>query len=199
MYRHCGQRQYHGRGAIHSWRGHSFEVVLDDIGNIYTADTGNDRIAEVDTSSNGTVLYSDSITLNGPLELSVDHFGTVSVADTGNSRGIVVDPPVNGDLAPGDQSYSPNQSDVGFGHVQLGSAGAVTLTLPFATGEVPTASGLIMPGIFRHAVLFVGAFTSLAALAQHHPADSSPATIDVAVTYVAERAQIASTPCGFLV
>ena len=111
-------------------------VVVDRIGNVIIADTGNDRIAEVDTSSNGTVLYTDSVTLSGPLSMSVDPFGTVYIADTGNSRGVVVAPPVNGDLVPGDQTYSLNWSVVGFGHIQLGSSNAVTLTLPFTTGSV---------------------------------------------------------------
>jgi hypothetical protein len=79
-------------------------VVVDRIGNVIIADTGNDRIAEVDTSSNGTVLYTDSVTLSGPLSMSVDPFGTVYIADTGNSRGVVVAPPVNGDLVAGDQT-----------------------------------------------------------------------------------------------
>jgi sugar lactone lactonase YvrE len=112
------------------------DVQIDNIGNVYIADTGSSRIAEVDTSSNGTVLYTGSVSLNGPLALAVDPFGTVDIADTGNSRGVVVDPPVNGDLGPGDVTYSLNQSVVGFGHVQLGSANAVTLTLPFTTGQV---------------------------------------------------------------
>jgi sugar lactone lactonase YvrE len=111
-------------------------VIVDRIGNVIIADTGNDRIAEVDTSSNGTVLYTDSVTLNGPLAMALDAFGTVYIADTGDSRGVVADPLVNADLAPGDETYSLNKSAVGFGHVSLGSANAVTLTLPFTTGQV---------------------------------------------------------------
>jgi hypothetical protein len=41
---------------------------------------------------------------------------------------------VNGDLTSSDPTYSLNKSAVGFGHVQLGSASPVTLTLPFTTG-----------------------------------------------------------------
>jgi sugar lactone lactonase YvrE len=110
------------------------DVKVDNIGNVYIADSANDRIAEVDTSSNGTVLYTDSQTLTGPQAIAVDPLGTVDVADTGGNRGLVVDPPVNGDLGPGDETYSLNHSVVGFGHVTLGSANAVTLTLPFTTG-----------------------------------------------------------------
>ncbi len=76
-------------------------VVVDRIGNVVIADTSNDRIAEIDTASNGTVLYTDSQTLNGPLGVALDPFGTAYIADTGGNRGLVVDPPVNGDLGPG--------------------------------------------------------------------------------------------------
>jgi hypothetical protein len=55
---------------------------------------------------------------------------------------------------------------------------------------------MTMSGTFRHTVLLLGAFSSLSALAQQTPVKSSPAMIDVAFTYVAERAKIASTPCG---
>ena len=103
------------------------------MGNIFIADTGNDRIAEIDTSSNGKVLYTSSVTLNGPLGVALDVFGTVYIADTGDNRGLAVDPPVNGDLASGNPTYSLNKTAVGFGHVHLGST-AVTLTLPFTTG-----------------------------------------------------------------
>ena len=112
------------------------DVLTDSIGNVYVADTSNSRIAEIDRSSNGTVLYTDSQTLSGPLGIAVNPFGTVYVADTGGSRVLVVDPPVNGDLTPSDPTYSLNKSVVGFGHVQLGSSSTVTLTLPFTTGAV---------------------------------------------------------------
>jgi hypothetical protein len=55
---------------------------------------------------------------------------------------------------------------------------------------------MIMSGTFRHTVLLLLAFSSLAGLAQQHIVKPAPATIDVAITYVAERAKIASTPCG---
>lgn len=110
-------------------------VALDRIGNVLIADTGNNRIAEIDTSDNGTVLYANSETLNAPLAVALDVFGTVYIADTGDNRGLVVAPPVNGSLTPSDTTYSLNKSAVGFGHVQLGSTNAVTLTLPFTTGS----------------------------------------------------------------
>jgi hypothetical protein len=53
-----------------------------------------------------------------------------------------------------------------------------------------------MPGTFRHIVLFLGTLTSLTGLAQQPPVKKTPADIDVAITYVAERAKIASIDCG---
>ena len=53
-----------------------------------------------------------------------------------------------------------------------------------------------MPGTFRHIVFFLGTLTSLTGLAQQRPVKPTPAEIDVAVTYVAERAKIASIDCG---
>ncbi len=108
-------------------------VAVDRMGNVFIADTGHDRIAEIDTSSNGDVLYTGSVTLSGPLGVALDVFGTVYIADTGDSQGLAVDPSVNADLVAGDPTYSLNRTAVGFGHVQLGSSTAVTLTLPFTT------------------------------------------------------------------
>jgi hypothetical protein len=53
-----------------------------------------------------------------------------------------------------------------------------------------------MPGTFRHIVLFLGTLTSLTGLAQQRPVKPTPAEMDVAITYVAERAKIASIDCG---
>jgi hypothetical protein len=55
---------------------------------------------------------------------------------------------------------------------------------------------MIMPGTFRPIVLFLGTLTSLTGLAQQLPVKPTPPEIDVAITYVAERAKIASVDCG---
>jgi sugar lactone lactonase YvrE len=109
-------------------------VTVDRMGNVFIADTNNSRIAEIDTSSNGTVLYTGATELDSPLGVALDVFGTVYIADTGDNQALAVDPPVNGDLGFGNATYSLNKTAVGFGHVQLGSSTAVTLTLPFTTG-----------------------------------------------------------------
>jgi sugar lactone lactonase YvrE len=109
-------------------------VAVDRMGNVIIADALNDRIVEVDTSGNGTVLFTGSVTLNGPQGIALDVFGTVYIADSSHNRVLAVDPPVNGDLTSSDPTYSLNKTAVGFGHVPLGSSTAVTLTLPFTTG-----------------------------------------------------------------
>jgi DNA-binding beta-propeller fold protein YncE len=115
---------------------HPEAVAVDRIGNVFISDNGNGRIAEIDTSSNGTVLYTGSTTLSAPYGVALDVFGTVYIADGGtDNQVVVVDPSVNADVVAGDSSYSLNKTAVGFGHVQLGSSTAVTLTLPFTTGS----------------------------------------------------------------
>jgi sugar lactone lactonase YvrE len=115
-------------------------VAVDGIGNIYIADTGNNRIAEVDTAGNGYTLFSTTYlgaeTLSGPLGVAVGVFGTVYVADSGNSRSLAVNPWLDGDATTNFYASSLNSSAVGFGHVQLGSASAVSLALTFTTGSV---------------------------------------------------------------
>jgi hypothetical protein len=56
---------------------------------------------------------------------------------------------------------------------------------------------MTMPGIYCRTVLLLVTFSSLAGLAQQStPVKRPPATIDIAFTYVAERAKIATEPCG---
>jgi sugar lactone lactonase YvrE len=109
-------------------------VAVDNIGNVYIADTGNSRISEVDTSGNGDVLQTSeptSITLSSPKGVAVDVFGAVYIADTNNNQTVVSDQRINPAIIAGTPSYSLNKTAVGFGHVQLGSASPVSLTLTF--------------------------------------------------------------------
>jgi hypothetical protein len=55
---------------------------------------------------------------------------------------------------------------------------------------------MTMSGTFRHIVLSLGTLTCLTGLAQQRPVKPTPSDIDVAITYVAERAKIASIDCG---
>jgi sugar lactone lactonase YvrE len=80
-------------------------VAVDGIGNLYIADTDNERIRKVDTSGiittiagNGTSGFNplDTVAitaqLNIPYAVAVDGLGNVYIADTGNSAIRVVDP-----------------------------------------------------------------------------------------------------------
>ena len=116
-------------------------VAVDRVGNIYIASTGSNNIAEVDTSGVGTwlffsSLYMNNFSLSGPLGVALDVFGTVYVADSGAAAGhdrvLIVDRATNWSSdSPVRYASSLNGSAVGFGHVQLGEATGVTLTLPF--------------------------------------------------------------------
>jgi len=73
-------------------------VALDSVGNLYIADTGNNRICMLDVSGNftryagspsGTAGFLDSgsssALFNSPTSIAVDKFGRIYVADTGNN------------------------------------------------------------------------------------------------------------------
>jgi hypothetical protein len=55
---------------------------------------------------------------------------------------------------------------------------------------------MTMPGTFRTIALLAGTLTRLTGLAQQRPMEPHPAQIDVAITYVTERAKVASVDCG---
>lgn len=151
-------------------------VTVDGIGNVFIADAGNNRVAEVDTSSNGTVLFTGSSTLNAPLGVALDVFGTVYIADTGDNRALMVDPPVNGDLTSSDPTYSLNKTAVGFGHVQLGSASPVTLTLPFTTGG---SSGLGGVKVFTSGVQNLDFTAGTGTTCNSSTGSSTPCSVEV--------------------
>ena len=121
------------------------DVAVDRIGNLFICDhTDGTRIAEVDTTGNGSVLNANSLTLSsGAAGVAMDVFGTVYIADTGNSRGSIVNPPLDMDPETGiGYTTSLNRSEIGFGHIQLGSSTPVTLTLPFTTGATAGLGGV---------------------------------------------------------
>ncbi|MFZ0964017.1 MAG: Ig-like domain repeat protein [Terriglobia bacterium] len=106
-------------------------VAVDPLGDVYITDTGHGRIVEVNTGGTAFALSTPSFSLDLPKGVALDVFGAVYIADTGNSRALVVNPPVNVTSFAEVFGTSLNKSAVGFGHVQLGASGGITLTLPF--------------------------------------------------------------------
>ena len=75
------------------------DVSVDSLGNVYVADTGNDRIRKIDASGNASTVAGDGAegysgdggsatdaSLDGPLGVSTDAEGNIYIADTGNNR-----------------------------------------------------------------------------------------------------------------
>ena len=61
-------------------------MAYDTAGNLWVADTGNDRVVELDPSA-GTVLYtSPAGAFSAPRDVAAGPAGSVYVADTGHGR-----------------------------------------------------------------------------------------------------------------
>lgn len=92
----------HGGAEFDDPRG----VAVDRLGNVYVADTGNNRIRMITSArttstfaGNGTAAFADGsggadggAAFNGPQGVAVDNQGNVYVADTGNNRIRLVTP-----------------------------------------------------------------------------------------------------------
>ena len=125
-------------------------VAVDRVGNVFIADTGHNRIVDVDTASDGNVLlnsvFLQGTTLSGPLGVALDVFGGVYVADTGDSRALVVN------LSTGvDDASSLNKTAVGFGHISLGSSTPTSFILNFSVGSPVDSLGNVNAFTYRHA------------------------------------------------
>ncbi len=68
-------------------------ISVDSIGNIFIADTENNRIRKIDTNGviNTVTASGYSVYLSGPLAVRPDNFGNLFVADTGHNRIVEVD------------------------------------------------------------------------------------------------------------
>jgi sugar lactone lactonase YvrE len=65
-------------------------VVVDALGDIYIADTGNSRVVEVTSLGVTTVLNTGSLTLGAHFGLGLDSTGDVYIADSSNNRVVEV-------------------------------------------------------------------------------------------------------------
>ena len=88
----CGGEGDHGL-AINAELDHPIGLALDAAGDLYIADTNNDRIRIVNAvTGNITSLSTGSYILNSPKGVAVDAAGNVYIADTNNSRILKVAP-----------------------------------------------------------------------------------------------------------
>jgi uncharacterized protein (TIGR03437 family) len=88
----CGGGGDHGL-AINAQLDHPIGLALDAAGDLYIADTNNDRIRIVNAvTGNITSLSTGSYILNSPKGVAVDAAGNVYIADTNNSRILKVAP-----------------------------------------------------------------------------------------------------------
>jgi sugar lactone lactonase YvrE len=69
-------------------------VALDSNGNLYIADTGNNRVVKVTPAGVQTAVLSGVALVNAPSAVAVDTSGNLFVADTGNNR--IVEAPAGG-------------------------------------------------------------------------------------------------------
>ena len=65
-------------------------VAVDNAGNLYIADTGNNRVLKVTPAGVQTALLSGTAMVNAPAGVAVDASGTLYVADSGNNRILAV-------------------------------------------------------------------------------------------------------------
>src|SRR5882724_9183939 len=75
-------------------------VAVDSSGNIYIADSGNDRIVKRAADGTGSILAVNGLTtwFANPQGVAVDGAGNLYVADTGNSRIVLVTPAADGSV-----------------------------------------------------------------------------------------------------
>lgn len=78
-------------------------LALDLSGNLYIADTGNNRILKVAPGGTTASLFAITIaqaaaTFSGPNQLAADSAGNLYIADTGNNRIVKSDPSGNGSV-----------------------------------------------------------------------------------------------------
>lgn len=62
--------------------------VMDVAGNLYIADSGNNRIVKVAPGGAGTILSTPGFTLDSPTAVAIDGAGNLYIADSGNGRVI---------------------------------------------------------------------------------------------------------------
>jgi len=120
-------------------------VALDSAGNLYIADTGNNRICILDVSGNfttyagspsGTAGFLDSgsssALFNSPTSITVDKFGRIYVADTGNNAIRVIEK---------QNQYDSSQNIIEVHKIVVTLVGRGSTILSSAIGQTNTLNG----------------------------------------------------------
>lgn len=89
-------------------------ITVAESGDIYIADTGNQRILKLNAQGAGTIVSTGTYTLSDPRGVAVDQNGNLFIGDTFNNRVLKV-------------SANGVASVVSTGSITLGRAGAVTV------------------------------------------------------------------------
>ncbi len=65
-------------------------IAIDGSGNLYVADTGNNRVVEITPAGAGSAISTGSVTLSSPKGVALDQSGDLFIADTMNNRIVEV-------------------------------------------------------------------------------------------------------------
>lgn len=161
----CNQGNSSGGGAAVNFLCYPTHLAFDAAGNLWVADTGNNRIlqfqppftTDMDASlelgqpagatqftsntPNNPVLQASSVYL--PTGVAFDGAGNLLVADTGNSRVLQFKPPFSNG---GNASFVLGQSDFSGGSVNQGLSAPTAATLYYPAGVTLDYAGRIVVG-----------------------------------------------------
>jgi sugar lactone lactonase YvrE len=65
-------------------------ITGDGSGNLYVADSGNNRIVNITAAGVGSAVTTTGLTLSSPQEVALDQSGNLFIADTSNNRIVEV-------------------------------------------------------------------------------------------------------------
>ena len=184
-------------------------LVVDPAGDLYIADSGNNRIVEVNAQGTASVLTITGLSpaLSSPHGIAIDGAGNLYIADTGNSRVVKVSPSGAGSTLSTvsvtlsspqgialDQSGDIFIADTGNNRIvevtSGGSAAALTLTVSSGSSSLSSPKGLAVDvsgnlyiadsGNNRVVTVASGSTTGVAfSTGQLSPALSNPSSVAV--------------------